>query len=47
MTAGESEGKKTMRTAGKPAKVTGGKTHVEMGKDGKPLFREGAMVKII
>ena len=41
MTAGESEGKKTMRTAGKPAKVTGGKAYTMMGKDGKPLFSEG------
>jgi len=39
--AGESEGKKEMRSAGKPAKVTGGKLRVEMGKDGKPLFKEG------
>ena len=38
--AGESEGKKEMRNAGKAAKVTGGKTRVEMGKDGKPLFKE-------
>ena len=41
MSAGESEGKSMMKDAGKPAKVTGGKTHVEMGKDGKPLFKEG------
>jgi hypothetical protein len=41
MSAGESEGKGVMRSAGKPAKVTGGKLRVELGKDGKPLFKEG------
>ena len=41
MSAGESEGKSMMKSAGKPAKVTGGKTYTMMGKDGKPLFKEG------
>ena len=41
MSAGESEGKKMMGSAGKPAKVTGGKSYTMMGKDGKPLFKEG------
>jgi len=38
-TAGESEGKKSMKSG--PAKITGGKTYTMKGKDGKPLFKEG------
>ena len=37
-TAGESEGKKSMKSG--PAKITGGKTYTMKGKDGKPLFKE-------
>ena len=40
MSAGESEGKAMMKSS-KPAKVTGGKAYTMMGKDGKPLFKEG------
>ena len=40
MSAGESEGKSMMKSS-KPAKVTGGKAYTMMGKDGKPLFKEG------
>ena len=44
MTAGESPMK--MKPGARNAKITGGKTYMEKGKDGKPLFKEEEEVEL-